>query len=71
MNRDTIGGDWNMLKGRIRQKWAKLTDDDIGSEQGGFEELVGKIQKAYGYTKEKAMEEFESFKRNLNSDRPN
>jgi len=53
---------WKELKGKIKQTWGKLTDDDLMRAEGNWNEVSAKIQKAYGYTKEKAWQEIESFK---------
>jgi uncharacterized protein YjbJ (UPF0337 family) len=55
-------GNWNEIKGKIKQQWGKLTDDDLTRISGNVDEVVGRIQQAYGYTKEKAVEEFNAFK---------
>jgi uncharacterized protein YjbJ (UPF0337 family) len=47
-----IKGDWNITKGKLKQKWAKLTDDDLQYTAGKQEELVGRIQKITGETRE-------------------
>jgi uncharacterized protein YjbJ (UPF0337 family) len=47
-----IKGDWNITKGKLKQKWAKLTDDDLQYTEGKQEELVGRIQKRTGETRE-------------------
>jgi uncharacterized protein YjbJ (UPF0337 family) len=47
-----IKGDWNITKGKLKQKWAKLTDDDLQFTEGKQEELVGRIQKRTGETRE-------------------
>jgi uncharacterized protein YjbJ (UPF0337 family) len=47
-----IKGDWNIAKGKLKQKWAKLTDDDLLYVKGKQEELVGRIQKRTGETRE-------------------
>ena len=47
-----IKGDWNITKGKLKQKWAKLTDDDLQYAKGKDEELVGRIQKRTGETRE-------------------
>ena len=52
MNTLEIKGDWNIIKGKVRQKWAKLTDDDLQFVVGKEEELVGRIQKRTGETRE-------------------
>lgn len=47
-----IKGDWNIAKGKLKQKWAKLTDDDLQFVEGQQDELVGRIQKCTGETRE-------------------
>ena len=47
-----IKGDWNIIKGKLKQKWAKLTDDDLQFVEGKQEELLGRIQKRTGETRE-------------------
>jgi uncharacterized protein YjbJ (UPF0337 family) len=47
-----IKGDWNITKGKLKQKWAKLTDDDLQYTEGKQEELIGRIQKRTGETRE-------------------
>ncbi len=52
MNTLEIKGDWNIIKGKLKQKWAKLTDADVLFSEGKEEELLGRIQKATGETRE-------------------
>lgn len=47
-----IKGDWNIIKGNLKQKWAKLTDDDLQFIEGRQDELLGRIQKRTGETRE-------------------
>lgn len=47
-----IKGDWNIAKGKLKQKWAQLTDDDLQYVEGKQEELLGRIQKCTGETRE-------------------
>jgi len=47
-----IKGDWNITKGKLKQKWASLTDDDLQYAEGKAEELFGRIQKRTGETRE-------------------
>jgi uncharacterized protein YjbJ (UPF0337 family) len=47
-----IKGDWNVAKGKLKQKWASLTDDDLQYAEGKAEELIGRIQKRTGETRE-------------------
>ncbi len=60
MNNLQIKGNWNIVKGKLRQKWADLTDDDLEYAEGKSEELVGRIQRRTGETREaveQALEE--------------
>ena len=52
MDKLEIEGDWNVIKGTLKQKWAKLTDDDLQYAEGKQEELLGRIQKVTGATRE-------------------
>jgi len=61
MNTDIVKGRWKEMKGNIRKKWGKLTDDDVTTMQGTFEELSGKIQTIYGYQKDQADQEINDF----------
>jgi uncharacterized protein YjbJ (UPF0337 family) len=55
-----IKGNWNEVKGKIKQKYADLTDDDLTYEEGKEDELVGRIQKKTGETKEAIIDFIES-----------
>jgi len=58
-----IKGDWNITKGKLKQKWAQLTDNDLQCAEGQQEELIGRIQKCTGETREvveNAIAEFEA-----------
>lgn len=63
MNWDQIQGDWKRFKGKVREKWGKLTDDEIDKINGRRDQLAGAIQKAYGKSKETAEREIEEFYR--------
>jgi uncharacterized protein YjbJ (UPF0337 family) len=52
MNKLTIKGDWNIAKGKLKQKWGQLTDDDLQYVEGKEDELLGRIQKRTGEAKE-------------------
>ena len=52
MDKLEIKGDWNIAKGKLKQKWAKLTDDDLQFVEGKHDELLGRIQKRTGETRE-------------------
>ena len=53
-----IKGDWNITKGKLKQKWAKLTDDDLKFVEGKEDELLGRIQKRTGETREAVEKAF-------------
>lgn len=61
MNKLQLKGDWNKLKGAVKEKWAELTDDDMLSIEGHKDKLVGRVQERYGYHKEQAEKEVKDF----------
>ena len=52
MDKLSIKGNWNMLRGKLKQSFASLTDDDLKFEEGKEDELMGRLQKKTGQTKE-------------------
>jgi uncharacterized protein YjbJ (UPF0337 family) len=54
MNWDRIEGNWKMFKGEVQQQWGKLTNDDLDIIAGSREELIGRIQNAYGIARDDA-----------------
>jgi uncharacterized protein YjbJ (UPF0337 family) len=54
MNRDIIEGNWKQVKGRIKARWGKLTDDELDRIEGDYDMLCGRIQKAYGLSRDEA-----------------
>lgn len=54
MNSEQIKGNWNILKGKVKQSWGELTDDEVDKIDGRRDELVGTIQRRYGIEKEEA-----------------
>ncbi len=66
MNEDTIKGQWKQLSGSIKQKWGKLTDDDLKVAEGNAEYLAGKVQERYGVTREEAEKQIKAFQRDHN-----
>lgn len=52
MTKLELKGDWNIMKGNLKQKWAQLTDDDLQYIDGQQDELLGRIQKRTGQTRE-------------------
>jgi len=61
MNKDILKGQWKELKGEVKKKWGKLTDDDLLEIEGEEEKLTGLLQKKYGYAREKVEKEYEEF----------
>lgn len=61
MNSDIIQGKWDEVKGKVKQHWGKLTNDDLTVIDGKQQELCGKLQKRYGYSKEQAEKEMHNF----------
>ncbi len=57
MNDITIKGNWNELKGKLKQKYSELTDDDLTFAEGKEDELLGRLQQKLGKTKEQIKEE--------------
>jgi uncharacterized protein YjbJ (UPF0337 family) len=57
MNEDILKGNWKQMKGNVKQWWGNLTDDDLQRIEGKRDELVGRLQERYGWTKEEAHAE--------------
>jgi uncharacterized protein YjbJ (UPF0337 family) len=55
MNWDQVQGQWKQMKGSVKEKWGKLTDDDLNQINGQREQFIGKIQERYGIAKEEAQ----------------
>lgn len=62
MNRDQVQGNFNQLKGKIKQKWGQLTDDEIDEMEGNAQILAGKLQERYGLSREDAERQANEFK---------
>lgn len=60
-NKDTLKGEWKQLKGKVKEQWGKLTDDDLAKINGQKDQLVGKLQERYGYAKDKAEQEYNAW----------
>lgn len=60
MNKLTLEGNWNEIKGKLKQKYGDLTDNDLTFAKGKEEELYGRLQKKLGKTKEEIQKEIES-----------
>ncbi|KKO49916.1 general stress protein CsbD [Arsukibacterium sp. MJ3] len=58
MNSDIAEGKWRQLKGSVKAKWGKLTDDDIQQVDGNLDKFIGKMQERYGMSRDEAEKEF-------------
>ncbi len=65
MNWDRVEGNWEKVKGQIRQKWGKLTEDDLEQARGRRRELVGRIQQRYGQKKDEVERDVDRFISNI------
>ena len=61
MNNDVLNGKWMQMKGEVRRQWGKLTDDDVSQIEGNSEKLIGKLQERYGYARDQAEREYNSW----------
>ena len=57
MNWDRVEGNWKQLKGKAREKWGKLTDNDFEAIAGKKDQLIGRIQERYGMSQDKAQKQ--------------
>ena len=61
MNEDTLKGQWTQLKGKVREEWGKLTDDDLDRVHGESEQLIGRIQERYGVARDEAKRQLDTW----------
>jgi uncharacterized protein YjbJ (UPF0337 family) len=61
MNKDMFEGNWMQVKGKLKEKWGKLTDDDLDVISGKRDQLAGKLQERYGMAKEAAEIQIKKF----------
>jgi len=61
MNWDRIEGNWKQFQGTVKERWGKLTDDDLAVLSGKKDQLVGRIQERYGYAKDQAEREVDEW----------
>ncbi len=65
MNWDQVKGNWTQMTGKVREKWGKLTDNELTVIAGQREQLVGVLQERYGYAKDIAEKEVSDFTHSL------
>ncbi|HZQ69391.1 MAG TPA: CsbD family protein [Terriglobales bacterium] len=63
MNTDRAEGKWKQMKGAVKEKWGKLTDDDLTVIEGNKDQLVGKVQERYGIAKDEAQRQVDEWNR--------
>jgi uncharacterized protein YjbJ (UPF0337 family) len=63
MNTDRAEGKWKQMKGTIKEKWGKLTDDDLTTIEGNKDQLVGRVQERYGIAKDEAQKQVDEWNR--------
>ena len=70
MNKDIVSGKWKQVKGKVREWWGDLTDDDVTRINGKYETFVGVLQERYGYSRDQAEEEINRFMREYDTETP-
>jgi len=68
MNSDQLKGKWKQLKGSVKERWGKLTDDDLEVIDGKHDQLIGKVQEKYGIAREAAQKQVEEWNATLAHD---
>jgi uncharacterized protein YjbJ (UPF0337 family) len=61
MDWDRISGGWKEFRGKVKEKWGELTDDELTQIDGNREQLEGRIQQRYGYAKDRARQEVDEW----------
>lgn len=65
MNKDIFEGKWDELKGKVKQQWGWLTDNDLKQIEGSHQELFGKLQQHYGYSRDEAERAVKKFREDI------
>ncbi len=65
MNEDTIKGNWKQFKGKVKEQWGKLTDDDLDVTEGNAQYLAGKLQERYGIAQDEAQRQIDAYQESL------
>jgi uncharacterized protein YjbJ (UPF0337 family) len=71
MNSDIFKGQWKQIKGTVKSKWSKLTEDDLLKVEGRRDQLVGAIQERYGIAKDDAERQLTDLEKDLSPTNPN
>ena len=70
MTSDRVAGAWHQIRGTLKERWGKLTDDDLAQLEGNVEHLAGKLQERYGLAREEAERLMKEFQKRMNWHRP-
>jgi uncharacterized protein YjbJ (UPF0337 family) len=62
MNKDKAAGQWKQLKGKLKEQWGKLTDDDLTVLEGNLDQLAGRVQERYGIARDEADRQVREFR---------
>lgn len=65
MNKDRVEGNWHQFKGKIKEEWNELTDDEIEAYQGKTEQLAGHLQERYGIARDEAKRRLRELEENV------
>ncbi len=66
MNEDTISGSWKQFKGKVKETWGKLTDDDLDVIAGKRDQMIGKMQERYGVARDVAEKQVKDWEASNN-----
>jgi uncharacterized protein YjbJ (UPF0337 family) len=69
MNWDRVEGEWKQWKGKVREQWGKLTDDDLDRIAGKRDQLVGKVQETYGIARDEADRQIRDWEKTYRDDK--
>src|SRR5688572_32214676 len=63
MNKDQMEGNWKQLKGKVKEQWGKLTDNDLTVVEGNMDQLAGRVQERYGVQRDEAEKQIKEFRK--------
>jgi uncharacterized protein YjbJ (UPF0337 family) len=66
MSNQRVAGAWHQIKGKVKEQWGKLTEDDLKQLEGHAEQLAGKLQERYGLMREEAERQVKEFRKRVN-----
>lgn len=61
MNSEILKGNWQEFKGRVREQWGKLTDNEVDQIEGNYDQLVGRLRQRYGFSVEEGQKRVNDF----------